>query len=90
MVAHQRLDILVVADFEEPFLDRIYELSAFAEGSGLPVELHPYTMEEVRAMLRRGVVSIVDALEEGVSLYEAKSFREIRRILEEGKGMRRS
>ena len=85
-------DILVVADFESPFLDRISELSSLVEGSGLPVEFHPYTLEEVRDMLRRGVVSIIDALEEGITLYEDESFREVREIFEEMKrrGMRRS
>ena len=85
-------DILVVADFDIPFLDRIYELSSLLEGSKLHVEFHPYTLEEVRDMLRRGVVSIVDALEEGIPLYEGESFREIRRLFEEMKrrGMRRS
>ncbi len=85
-------DLLVIADFKSPFLDRISELSALAEGSGLPVEFHPYTMEEVREMLRRGVVSVIDALEEGVTLYEDESFREIREIFSrmKRKGMKRS
>ncbi len=84
-------DLLVVADFDEPFLDRIYQLSSLVEGL-MPVEFHPYRLEEVREMLGRGVVSIVDALEEGVSLYESTSFQEIRKTFREmkKKGLRKS
>ncbi len=86
---HSDYDLLVVADFQEPFLDRIYELSGLARG---PVEFHPYTLDEVRDLLRRGVPSIVDALEEGIVLYEKEEFGEVRRLFEEmkRKGLRRS
>jgi len=86
---HSDYDLLVVADFQESFLDRIYELSGLARG---PVEFHPYTLDEVKDMLRRGVPSIVDALEEGIVLYEREEFGEVRRLFEEmkRKGLRRS
>ncbi|MDK2371894.1 MAG: nucleotidyltransferase domain-containing protein [Candidatus Korarchaeota archaeon] len=86
---HSDYDLLIVADFQEPFLDRVYELSGLAEG---PVESHPYTLDEVRELLRRGVPSIVDALEEGIVLYEGEEFREVRELFEEmkRKGLRRS
>ena len=86
---HSDYDILVVADFQEPFLDRIYELSGLAEG---PVEFHPYTLDEVKDLLRRGVPSIVDALDEGIVLYEEEEFEAVRRLFEEmkRKGLRRS
>ncbi len=86
---HSDYDLLVVAEFKEPFLDRIYELSGLAKG---PVEFHPYTLYEVRELLRRGVPSIVDALEEGIVLYEGEEFREVRELFEEmkRKGLRRS
>ncbi len=86
---HSDYDILVVADFEGPLLDRIYELSGFVKG---PIEFHPYTLDEVKDLLKRGVPSIVDALEEGLVLYEDKKFEEVRELFKEmkEKGLRRS
>ncbi len=85
-------DILIVADFDKSFLDRSYELTELIEGTGLAVEFHPYTLEEVKDMLSRGVVSIVDALEEGVTLYESSTFKEVRDLFKKMKerGLRRS
>ncbi len=86
---HSDYDLLVVADFKKPFLDRIYELSELARG---PVEFHPYTLVEVRELLKRGAPSIIDALEEGIVLYEGGEFKEVRELFREMKrrGLRRS
>lgn len=43
-------------------------------------------------MLLRGVVSVVDALEEGITLYESDTFKEVRDLFRRMKerGLRRS
>ncbi len=86
---HSDYDLLVVANFKKPFLDRIYELSGLTESY---VEFHPYTLSEVKELLKKGVPSIVDALEEGLILYEEEGFEEVKELFKEmkKKGLRRS
>jgi len=48
------VDIAVIADFREPFLDRIRRLLDLNEGLGLPLEPVGYTPEEFRTMWRAG------------------------------------
>ncbi|MEM2440652.1 MAG: nucleotidyltransferase domain-containing protein [Candidatus Bathyarchaeia archaeon] len=65
------VDILVVADFKENFLDRIgtlMKLNTF----GLPVEPLGYTPEEFEKMKRRRNPFILEVLEEGKILYKAQ------------------
>ncbi|MGC8983527.1 MAG: nucleotidyltransferase domain-containing protein, partial [Desulfurococcaceae archaeon] len=40
-------DVLIVADFEKPYLERLGEVIEAASGSILPIEPHPHTLGEV-------------------------------------------
>lgn len=76
-------DLLVIADFKDPYLQRIATALEALEDVRLPVELHPYTPEEAVNMLERGNPTIIDALEEGVVLYGGPVLEKLRRRLRE-------
>lgn len=85
-------DLLVIADFDEQYLDRIKKLLDILSEIPLEIEPHPYTLQEALEMLKRGNPIIVDALEEGIVLYTTEdlnklveTYRELRR-----RGLRRS
>ena len=84
-------DLLVVADFDAPYLERIGEIMELLEGLG-PIEPHPYTLEEALSLLRRGSPTLVDALEEGAVLFEGPGLSLLRDVYESMKrrGMRRT
>ncbi len=63
------VDILVVADFKEPFLDRIKVLLDLNDDIGLPLEPIGYTSEEFRKMQEGGNLFIQEVLETGEVLY---------------------
>ncbi|MEM4531638.1 MAG: nucleotidyltransferase domain-containing protein [Thermofilaceae archaeon] len=67
-------DILVLADFEEKYLDRIGRIFEITKDLTLNIEPHPYTLEEAIEMLKKGNPIIVDALSEGVVLYASERF----------------
>lgn len=86
-------DLLIIADFREKYLDRIARVLEVLNDVPLPIEPHPYTLEEALNMLRRGCPTIVDALEEGKVLYaEERCLRKLIEVLSELKkrGLRRS
>ncbi|MBS7649472.1 MAG: nucleotidyltransferase domain-containing protein [Candidatus Bathyarchaeia archaeon] len=65
------IDILVVADFKENFLDRIktlMELNTF----GIPIEPIGYTPREFEEMRMGGNRFIMEVTEKGKILYQAK------------------
>ena len=64
-------DILVIAEFQEKYLDRIARILDLLSDLPVEVEPHPYTLEEAIQMLLRGNPTIVDAIEEGVILYQS-------------------
>jgi predicted nucleotidyltransferase len=68
-------DILVIADFDEEYLERIRKIYEVVDPR---VEVHPYRLDEALKMLDRGVPSIVDALEHGVVFFEDQSIRALR------------
>ncbi|MCX8193707.1 MAG: nucleotidyltransferase domain-containing protein [Nitrososphaeria archaeon] len=71
------VDILVVADFKQPFLDRIKLLLELNEESRLPLEPVGYTLEEFQEMLRRGNKFIIEVLEKGETLYMSERISKI-------------
>lgn len=85
-------DLLVIGDFDEPYLDRIGSLLYLLEGLPIPIEPHPYTLDEALNMLRRGNLIIIDALEWGKMLYKDDSLEELLEVYNELKrrGLRRT
>ncbi|MET1159565.1 MAG: nucleotidyltransferase domain-containing protein [Thermoprotei archaeon] len=86
-------DLLIIGDFKEKYLDRIKNILDTLKDTPLPIEPHPYTLSEAVNMLRRGNPLIIDALEEGVVLYDrGNTVRVLKEILEELKkrGLRRT
>jgi len=82
-------DLLVIAEFEEKYLERFKKLFEVLPSK---VEPHPYTIEEAIEMLKRGNPTIVDAIEEGIVLFSDEKFEELKKIYEvmKKRGMRRS
>jgi predicted nucleotidyltransferase len=62
------VDILVVADFQEDFLDRIRRLMDMNR-FGIPIEPVGYTLEEFREMKMRKNAFILEVLEKGKVMY---------------------
>ena len=79
-------DLLLIGDFKEPYLDRLKTLLDLTEGIGIPIEPHPYTLEEALQMLERGNPSIVDAVEEGRPILLGEGWE---KILERYRSMKR-
>lgn len=67
-------DVLIIADFNKPYLERIGDILATLPDVEPPIEPHPYTLEEALKMLSKGNPIIVDALSEGVVLYKEPDF----------------
>lgn len=79
-------DLLIIGEFDRGFLERIREILEVLSDIPLPIEPHPYTLEEVLDLLRRGSPTIYDALEEGRVLYSSSGLDVVRRVFE---GLRR-
>lgn len=80
-------DLLIVADFQEKYLDRIGKILNILGKIKIPIEPHPYTLEEAISMLRNGNPIIVDAIEEGKILYTT---RRLKRLYEEYQKLKRN
>jgi len=63
------VDLIVIADFEEDFLDRIKLLLDLNDEKRLPLEPIGYTPEEFEMMRREGNPFILEVLEEGEFLH---------------------
>jgi len=70
-------DLLLIRDFKEPYLDRLKTLLDLTEGIRIPIEPHPYTLEEALKMLERGNPPIVDAVEEGEPILVGEGWEEV-------------
>jgi predicted nucleotidyltransferase len=66
------VDIMVVADFQEDFLDRITKLMDINK-FGIPVEPVGYTLEEFMEMKRRKNAFILEVTERGKVMYSRLS-----------------
>ncbi|MCY0867685.1 MAG: nucleotidyltransferase domain-containing protein [Desulfurococcus sp.] len=85
-------DLLIIADFENKYLDRIKIILDLLGDTVLNIEPHPYTLEEAVQMLSKGNPIIVNAIEEGIVLYSTSEYEillEKYRELRE-KGLRRT
>ncbi|MGB9717872.1 MAG: nucleotidyltransferase domain-containing protein [Thermoproteota archaeon] len=85
-------DLLIIGGFEKNYVDRIGEILELLSDVKIPVEPHPYTLQEALQMLGEGNPLMVDAIEEGMVLYRSGDYDRLletfRRLRE--KGMRRS
>jgi len=73
-------DLLIVAEFKERYMDRFLKIYDIV--GNRPIEPHPYTLEEALKMLERGNPMLVDAMEEGIVLYEGEGFRKLKDLYE--------
>ncbi|MBO3842001.1 MAG: nucleotidyltransferase domain-containing protein [Candidatus Brockarchaeota archaeon] len=80
-------DLLIIGDFEKNYVDRIGDVLELLSGIKMPVEPHPYTLQEALKMLRKGNPLIFDAIEEGKVLYKGKDYE---KLLETFQSMRKS
>ena len=80
-------DLLLIGEFSEPYLERIKLLLELAQGIKLPIEPHPYTLEEALKMLEHGNPIIVDAIEEGDPIMLTEKYR---KLLEKYQNMRKA
>ncbi len=82
------IDLLVIADFDKPYLDRLAELLDLVADISEPLEFHPYTLDEALTMLRKLNPLIIDALWEGKVLYSDEKFKilqeEFQKLLKRG------
>ena len=85
-------DLLIIGEFESPYMERIGEILDLLKEIKLPIEPHPYTLEEAESMLMRGCPTIVDGLEEGKILFSTEELRRLRELYNElrRRGMRRT
>jgi len=61
------------------------EVMEVLSSTRLHVEPHPYTLREVSVMLQRGNALMVNALREGIVLYETEKLRTLRsELVKEG------
>ena len=80
-------DILLIGEFEEPYLERLRILLDLASDVKIPLEPHPYSIDECIRMLEKGNPTIVDAIEEGIVIHADEQFS---RILEKYQEMKKS
>jgi len=64
------VDIIIIADFKEPFFDRIKILLDLNDGIDLPLEPIGYTLEEFQKMRDEGNSFIEEVLLTGKILYD--------------------
>lgn len=85
-------DLLIIADFSKPFLERIGDVLEALSGTCLPIEPHPYTLEEALNMLDKGSPTIVDSLSEGIVLHKTPELSKLVEKYSEmvRKGLRKS
>ncbi len=76
-------DLLIVADFSNDYLSRMGEILDLLSSIKLPIEPHPYTLDEVTGMLRKGNPIIVDAIEEGTILFYTEEFSSVIKLYRE-------
>jgi predicted nucleotidyltransferase len=73
-------DVLIIGIFEKPYLERLRDVLETLRDVSIPVEPHPYTVEESIEMLSKGNPIIIDALSEGIVLYKTKEFEILENI----------
>ncbi len=80
-------DLLIIADFKSKYLERINEIPEILSDIKIPIEPHPYTLEEACKMLKKGNPLIIDAIEEGKILFKTNKLNKLIRIYSKLKNM---
>jgi predicted nucleotidyltransferase len=80
------LDLIVIADFEKPFLERLDELALLNE-TGLSLEVLGYRRDEFMEMLDKLNPSAIEALEFGIPILPGKFLSELKDKLAELKAL---
>jgi predicted nucleotidyltransferase len=77
---HSDIDLIVVGEFREKFIHRGME---FYEALNLeyPIDVFCYTPEEFQDLFFRGVISALDAIDEGICLFGNDFFQKYRKKL---------
>jgi predicted nucleotidyltransferase len=70
--ADSDLDVLVIKDTPEPFVQRLEAMARLCP-SGVHADILVYTPEEIQRMIEDGNPFVLRALKEGRVLYEARS-----------------
>ncbi|MHA1252567.1 MAG: nucleotidyltransferase domain-containing protein [Candidatus Helarchaeota archaeon] len=85
-------DILIIADFQENYLDRINNILNHLIYIKKNIEIYPYTLKEALLMLKNGNPTIFDALDEGITFFKNSEFTILEKLFQElkNKGMKRS
>ncbi len=78
-------DILLIGDFNEDYMERLKKLIDLADNIKIPIEPHPYRLEEAIRMLEKGNPTIVDAIEEGIVIKAGKGYEELLSVYREVK-----
>lgn len=78
-------DILLIGDFNEDCMERLKKLIDLADNIKIPIELHPYRLEEAIRMLEKGNPTIVDAIEEGIVIKAGIGYEELLSVYREMK-----
>ena len=73
----EHIDIVVIADFTQPFLTRLEELSKLND-TAAPLEVVGYTPEEFISMLDRLNAKAIDALESGLPILSGSILPKLR------------
>lgn len=79
---HSDVDLLIVGDFKEKFIDRgnfIYENYDFEWG----LDAFCYTPNEFENMFNKGTVSVLDAIDEGICLFGFDFFEKFKKKIEQ-------
>jgi len=80
------IDLIVIADFKKPFLDRLKEL-ALLNDTGLRLEVLGYTPDEFMQMLNRLNPGAIEAAEFGIPIMTGKFLPQLKQKLTELKAL---
>ncbi|GAB6947327.1 hypothetical protein JCM16161A_14570 [Vulcanisaeta sp. JCM 16161] len=71
--------LIIIPGSEKSFLDRVRDFMACWD-LGLALEVFPYTLDEVKRLMNRGSISLYDALDYGIVIYDDGTFEKLREI----------
>ena len=80
------VDLIVIADFKKPFLQRLEELAPSVD-SRFSFEVAGYTLQEFMDMLDSLNIKAIEAIEEGFPVRSGPGYKELKRKLNELKSM---